>query len=350
MEQIHKPNDTFDFSKIELLSPTLINGGNYFIKFKMDEHSIYIEPPKCKTKQGIFKSGKKYCCDLLFLNENEVFIRWIENLENLCKKKLFENREKWFETNLEEEDIENSMTPPLKIYKSVQQYVLKTNVPTTIGSVCNLKIYNENQEEVGIETIDEKTDVVSILEIQGIKCSPRNFQLEMEIKQMMVLKPVQLFEKCVFPSSASALTTATENNSQTVTTLRKNAPILAEPVSVSVPLPTPPTPHAVPTHTPVPNPPPTPTPKTEEKTEGISEIEFDLDKISENDTIQLKKRNEVYYEMYKEARRRAKIARDLAVSSYLEAKNIKNTYMLNGIADSESDDEDDEDEEDDNDN
>ena len=32
--------------------------------------------------------------------------------------------------------------------------------------------------------------------------------------------------------------------------------------------------------------------------------------------------------MYKEAIKRAKIARDLALSSYLEAKNIKNKYML----------------------
>ena len=42
--------------------------------------------------------------------------------------------------------------------------------------------------------------------------------------------------------------------------------------------------------------------------------------------------------MYKEAKRKAKIARDLALSSYLEAKRIKNTYMLDDIDDSEEDD------------
>ena len=36
--------------------------------------------------------------------------------------------------------------------------------------------------------------------------------------------------------------------------------------------------------------------------------------------------------MYKEACRKAKIARDLALSSYLEAKRIKNTYMLDDIS------------------
>ena len=32
--------------------------------------------------------------------------------------------------------------------------------------------------------------------------------------------------------------------------------------------------------------------------------------------------------MYKEAKRKARVARDLANSSYLEARRIKNLYML----------------------
>ena len=42
--------------------------------------------------------------------------------------------------------------------------------------------------------------------------------------------------------------------------------------------------------------------------------------------------------MYREARKKAKIARDLALSSYLEAKRIKNTYMLTDIDDSDDSD------------
>jgi len=41
--------------------------------------------------------------------------------------------------------------------------------------------------------------------------------------------------------------------------------------------------------------------------------------------------------MYREARRKAKIARDLALSSYLEVKRIKNTYMLDDLKDSDDD-------------
>jgi hypothetical protein len=66
------------------------------------------------------------------------------------------------------------------------------------------------------------------------------------------------------------------------------------------------------------------------------EVDFNLDEIEPSETVQLKNRNDVYYKMYKDARQKAKEARDLALSSFLEAKRIKNTYMLDDI-DSDSD-------------
>ena len=69
----------------------------------------------------------------------------------------------------------------------------------------------------------------------------------------------------------------------------------------------------------------------------MQEIEIPLDELVDSEPIYIKERNDVYYEMYREARRKAKIARDLALSSYLEAKRIKNTYMLDDINDSDED-------------
>jgi hypothetical protein len=42
--------------------------------------------------------------------------------------------------------------------------------------------------------------------------------------------------------------------------------------------------------------------------------------------------------MYREARRKAKVAKDLALSAYLEAKEIKNKYMLDDLSDSDGSD------------
>jgi hypothetical protein len=70
----------------------------------------------------------------------------------------------------------------------------------------------------------------------------------------------------------------------------------------------------------------------------LYEVDFNLDEMPENDIVKIKERDDVYYEMYKEARRKAKLAKDLALSAYLEAKQIKNKYMLDDISDSDESD------------
>jgi hypothetical protein len=69
----------------------------------------------------------------------------------------------------------------------------------------------------------------------------------------------------------------------------------------------------------------------------LKEVDFSLDEIPESDQIQIKTRNDVYYKMYQDAKQKAKMAKALALSSYLEAKRIKNTYMLEDLDDSDSD-------------
>ena len=92
---------------------------------------------------------------------------------------------------------------------------------------------------------------------------------------------------------------------------------------------------------------------------GLEEIDFDINSIVEEDTndinelteidfasnldistddkMTLKKPNQVYYEIYKQARKKAKQAKKDAIMAFLEAKNIKKTYMLEDLDESDSD-------------
>ena len=72
----------------------------------------------------------------------------------------------------------------------------------------------------------------------------------------------------------------------------------------------------------------------EENPDELKEV-YNLDISLE--TMQLKKPNQVYFELYKEARNKAKLAKKNALLAYLEAKNIKKTYMIENIHDSDSD-------------
>jgi len=361
MEGIYNAADDFPFNKLVLLKPTSVAGGNYFIKFRINDLPLYIQTPKCNTKQGILKAGKKYYSDLMFTNEHENFIQWIEKLENYSQKYIYDHRENWFDTELDLHDIENSFSSCFKLYKSGKYYIVRTHVPTQMGK-CSLKIYNDNEELVEPDEISDKTDIMTILEIQGIKCSARSFQIEMEIKQMLVLPNNNLFEKCILikgrqknettdtmeylgksqnhsfvvdtsnilntmvPSSPiipelemsigmkglseAALSSSDNADTESFSQTNEIIPEIKEVVDDS--------------HEP-------------EEPDGLKEIELSLDEIPETEQIQIKNRNDVYYKMYQDAKKKAKLARDLALSSYLEAKRIKNTYMLEDLDDSDSD-------------
>ena len=192
MDAIVDYEKEFKFNELYFTSPSSMNGGNYFIKIINGSTPLYMQPPKCILKSGIITSGKRLYCDLMFNRDDAKFIEWIENLENTCHAKIYENREKWFESNLFEDDIENSFTPPFKLYKSGSYYILRANIPTLLDKP-NIKIYNEDGNEIKMTDIKNNESVATILEIQGIKCSARSFQLEFVVKQMLSINKVDIF-------------------------------------------------------------------------------------------------------------------------------------------------------------
>lgn len=66
---------------------------------------------------------------------------------------------------------------------------------------------------------------------------------------------------------------------------------------------------------------------------GLKEYEFDLD-VNNMESMELRKPKEVYYEMYRVAREKAKESRKQSLQSYLESQNIKMTYDLDNLEDS----------------
>jgi hypothetical protein len=74
-----------------------------------------------------------------------------------------------------------------------------------------------------------------------------------------------------------------------------------------------------------------------EKNGIISEIEL-LPPSKTSGSLKLKNPNEVYLEIYKDARTKAKKAKKAAVQAYLAAKRIKSLYLLNEIESSDDED------------
>jgi hypothetical protein len=380
MENIIKPDETFDFTKLSLSHPVGIQGGAFFTKIEYNNKSLYIQTCKSLTKQGFVKAGKKYYCDLMLDKNSETLINWFENLEENCKKLIYGKKDTWFENSLEENDIETAFNSVMKIYKSGKYYLVRTNVKNNSSNLPSINIYDEYERVLTMTDITPETNIITILEIQGIKFSTRNFQIEIELKQIMALNNEPIFNNCLIKTGKTIVSEKdnsqyanqkpdilestlenviekqtsvdTNNNSsentdnvikdeicyednvlEPVDIFLKNNKIEdtnkedinkedinkedTDDISLDI--------------------------KMEDldefvenNTDTLEEIKVDLN-IDSLDTIQLKKPNQVYFELYKEARNKAKLAKKNAILAYLEAKNIKKTYLIENINDSDSD-------------
>jgi len=395
MENIIVPSNSFDFSLLSLAQPTGIQNGAYFTKINYKGKPLYIQTPKGLTKQGFIKNGKKIYTDLIFDNNDESFILWLENLETKCQDLIFEKGESWFQKPLDKNDIETAFASPIRLYKSGKFYLVRANVKVNAtNNIPNIKIYDENENSLTIDEITNETNIISIIEIQGIKFTSRNFQIEIELKQIMTMNTDILFENCVIKKESKEKIIEVDEKKKLLETLSENIanekfqndqkvfqeiiePLVLEEIKKEE------------TNINVEEKESIQNQKNEDDEEDsdyeddydeedvkpliklgdeinlalvkknkdcseLEEIEFKVaDTIEENpnelkeieftdvdslESFHLKKPNQVYYEIYKQARKKAKQAKKEAVIAFLEAKNIKKTYMLDDLDDSDDSD------------
>ena len=372
MDNIIEPNDTFDFSKLSLAHPTGIQGGAYFTSIEYNKKPLYIQTCKSLTKQGFVKTGKKYYCDLMFDKNSESLINWFENLEEKCQKLIYEKRDTWFQNALEENDIESAFNSTIRVYKSGKCYLVRTNIKNNASTnLPAIKIYDEKEVPLTMSDVTNETNIICILEIQGIKFTSRNFQIEIELKQVMVLDNQPVFDNCMIKTNKT--NEYYLNNTKSEETVKELEPTILETanletanletanlgnvltkfdttvqenkkntldndltelepidimcdeekeddnISLNIDIED------------LDN-----EPIEEEDNDALKEVKDDF-KLDSLETLQLKKPNQVYFELYKDARNKAKVAKKNAILAYLEAKNIKKTYLIENINDSDSD-------------
>ena len=387
MNSIVIPNEYYDFSNLHLATPISIQGGAFFTKLLNNNDDVFIQTPKSTTKQGFIKSGKKIHCDLMFDKTNGDFIEWLENLENKLVNLINQKSNAWFQDEIEKDDIENAFASPVKVYKSGNYYLVRCYVesPRMAQSSNQLTIFDESENEVSMENINEDSNIISILQIHGVKFTPKSFQIYIQIKQVMMLSNT-LFKKCIIKHNSNSIsnTLEKENINENKAVIQKDLDDTIDPElndekvdfsntledlenneknnkedavdlkEIS-------------------------TEKEnnleekmkEEEIEEIKQIEqmeekkedekeeleesidenkneeketkkesvleeYDIDINLDNlETISLKKPERIYYDIYLKAKEKAKSARKKALEAYLELKEIKSNYMIDDIDDSD---------------
>ena len=334
MENIVEINENFDFNSIYLENPVPLQGGSFFTKINYSDKKLplYIQLPKCKSKNGILKSAtsKKSYIDLLFNFNEEGLLSWFENLESRCRELIFSKKDTWFQSDIELDDIESMFLTPIRSYKSGKFICLRSNIPYT----KNIKkeycmIYDETEKVLESKDVTENKEIIPLVLVDGIRFTSKTFQLEINLPQLMVLNiDNNIKNNCMIKTYKSEENIISQKNNdfnneksreiensnenvsinENIKTLEKStvkSDIVEEKEEIQ-------------------------TSKLElnniENNNGLEEVNLELPNNSEE--FSLKNPIEVYTEIYKNAKSKAKQLKTAAITAFLEAKEIKDKYHL----------------------
>ena len=188
---IHHANDQFDFTSLHLGSPTALAGGSFYTKlnYTVKDEPLYVYTPTCTTK-GVAKGY----LDFLFTSANPNFIQWMNALEEKVQALLFEKKDQWFVgDDMEIEDIQNAFIPLVKV--KGDQYMVR-GILQGKHFKETIQVYNEDEIPVPLSSIEENSQLISILDISGIKFNQKCFQVMIHVRQIMIIKK-QTFTNCL---------------------------------------------------------------------------------------------------------------------------------------------------------
>jgi len=361
MDNIITPTATFDFSTLNLENPLPLQGGSFFTKLNFSDKSLplYVQLPRAESKHGIVRnaSTKKAYIDLLFgFFENDLQT-WFENLEIRCRELIFEKKDLWFQTEMTADDIENSFISPSKSYRSGKFVTVRTHLPMSRQlKHDSCMIYDESERQLDASIITATTKFIPLIHVEGIRFSSKSFQVEINVRQIMVLSLEDTIKKsCMIKYGKTGTEEPNTLESLDPEDLKNPVPLEITEQNLSendkeVEL----TEAKTTTDTSV---------EKEENSSGMKMAEpnteaenqenpgdkvqvvdlpqgntqdnelheVDLAVGGDNESISLKNPKDVYMEIYKAAYEKAKHMKQVAIEAHLEAQNIKSKYMLDDI-------------------
>lgn len=345
---IYKADDSFDFNSITLANPQPVQGGSFFTKLSVGlDKPLYMQLSKCVTKQNIVEAMRGKYCDLMYERNDEAsLMNWIEKFEHSCQDKIDAKKSLWFQTELSRDDIETMMSPMTRLYKSGKNILIRAHLNTAKHTGKDKYLaYDENEQPVDLDTITADKYIIPLILIDGIKFSSRSFEIEIKLVQIMVIEPPPIKEivpVCLIKNFKQLNNSTIDINTPKIVE-EKEKPLAVKPLAAHVEA-------QIEAHIEAQTKPLAGHVETEESIsrstiepslekpkqlsiDGVEEVCLNFNDIKES--ITLKKPNDVYYEIYKAAREKAKQMRKVAMEAYLEAKEIKTKYMLSDIDDSD---------------
>jgi hypothetical protein len=345
-DHVHLPDATFNHARLHLAPPNGLQGGAYFAMMYYNDAPLYIQTPKCTSRQAVIP-GKRPYIDLMFSSHDVSFLEWLEALEADAIRLIHDKRNMWFSADLEKSDIEAGFTSPVRPYKGGKHYLIRAYIQPAkhLAGTPSCSVFDENERPVSVDHIKAENQMYTVLEFQGIKFTSRSFQLEVALKQVLLVSNVPIFQSCVirkphYIAPVATVVVHVEEEEQVPDPTQE----LDEPEPDQAPDQEPnqapdqepdqapdQAPDQEPDQAPDQEPDQAPDQSNESNVpinDSIQEVNLDVLEDLEHMHIKLKNPTEVYYKMYRIAKQKAKELKKNAIAAHLEAKQIKSAHLL----------------------
>jgi len=290
--KIYSVND--DLGEIELSNPGRLQGGLYFAKLSIDKNPLYFKVENQFTPGLIVSDPPVHnYLDIVFHNNTTLFQEWFHSLEECIKGIIRQNKNKWFNTNIDSEDIDYFYNSCL--FSSENNIILRSKINYK-NNQATCKVFDENKIMTTLETIHNQV-ISSIIHIRGILLTNTHFILEIENKQIVCIENNSMFDECLLDSGIKEYQiNQTYPESSTVKYL-ENCVVIED--------------------------------NNKDENQGkLQEYCINLNSIPEDETIQIKKTKDIFRDEYNDAKIKAKLSREEAIKNYIQIEKLKEKYAI----------------------
>lgn len=163
---------------------------------------IYIQTPRLKVNSDLEILDSKTYIELELDKRHINFYEFINNIDDLNIRETFKNSENWFQEKLPMDVVDDFYKTNIKMRKYNKSPIIKFKIPLYKNKTRkSCDIFGDDLKPVDVSEIKQKTEVICILELEGIKFFKQRFETEWKVIQLRVYKPKEAPTPCLINES-----------------------------------------------------------------------------------------------------------------------------------------------------
>lgn len=222
-----------NLSKIVYQEPVKTAGGclmsRTLYQYQQQKIPIFIQSPRLRVSSDLEILDSKTYLELELDKKHINFYEFINNIDDQNISKTYTHSEEWFQEKLPMDVVDDFYKTNIKMRKYNKSPIIKFKIPIYKNKgrkSCD--IFGDDLRPIDMTEIKKNTEVICILELEGIKFFKQRFETEWKVIQLRVYPEVVETNPCLineeflsdnedsyrdpFPEDAISLTSSIESH------------------------------------------------------------------------------------------------------------------------------------------